>query len=52
MTQDIYLLKLIQDLDLKINVQLMTFQLINMRFGFLNKINQTKLKSLELYLSL
>ena len=46
------LLKLIQDLDLKINVQLITLQLINMGFGFLNSINQTKLNNIELYLSL
>ena len=52
MTQDVYLLKTIHDLDLKINVQLITLQLINMKFGFLNKINQTKLNNIELYLSL
>ena len=46
------LLKPIHDLDLKINVQLITLQLTNMGFGFLNSINQTKLNNIELYLSL
>ena len=47
-----FLLRPIQDLDLKINVKLMTFQLTNMGFNYSNTINQTKLNNIELYLSL
>ena len=46
------LLKPIQDLNLKININVMTLQLINMNFGFSNAINQTKLNDIELYLNL
>ena len=52
MNSHCFLLKQIQKLDLKINVQLMTLQIINMGFNYSNTINQTKLNNIELYLIL
>ena len=52
MNSHCFLLKSIQDLNLNINVQLITMQLLNMGFNYFNLINLSKLNNIELYLFL
>lgn len=50
LTQDVYLLKPTKPINLNENINILTAQLTNMNFGFDNKINEKKLKSIEVYM--
>ena len=48
----VYLLKPKINLDLEVNIKLLSIQLSNMGFGFSNPITLSKLKNLEVYLKI
>lgn len=50
MTQDIYLLKPKNDINLEENVELLTLQISNMGFDFGNKINRERLNDIYVYI--